>query len=210
MADADKIISRVKRRLGRTRADNDIEILDEMEAFQDFIEQGPTMPWFLLENFDQTTPQAAGVEILTELVPADFLREFRAYGLYVYDDEGKKKACKKEDYEFVMAQTTMSGQNTPYYALLGDEILIRPTYDEEKTYGMWYYKSEDAVAAGESNGYTENLSEYMISWVAHQIGLGIESPKIQQLAQQGTVAHKRFISNTIAREEANVRRVMGD
>ena len=212
MATGQEIADRIKRRLARTRATGiDDTILEELKQAQTDLENGATMPWFLLQRFEQVTPQAADTELLTELPPTDFLRLYQDLGVFMIDSDGKRQPCVREDYDMWIQKTSSTSFSTPWYTVLdAGQIFVRPAPTVTRTFGMWYYRRDTTLTLGTDNDFTVELTGLILSMAGEAVALGIESPRTPWFTQQIPIHRKAFIARNTAMEEANRERIMGD
>lgn len=204
-----EIAQAIKFRLQRTRQPGlDDDIIFEANRACKKYESKVTLPWFLLRTVVENTP--ADAETLVDIPPVNFLREFEDYPLSMQMEDGSYRECFKEDIGVVIRQTCLSMYDTPFYALVGNEIITRPVQTEEKTYKFLYYARSDAlVNVASTNVWVEHAEPLLIGEVGEAVAASLGSPKIQLFSALKMEAYADLWKTNTARTEAAIRRVLG-
>lgn len=225
MSTIDELETRIGRRLRRgvgAGTNLRIEIIDELVAAQVKLEEGPTLPWFLL---DRKTKVVTGVhsEVLLTTDFADFLRVWDGgRGLEVLDpnvtdvDEEPYKVVPFDDDLTVVLQKH-SGSVTDSVTLPkiafqeGDTIFIRQEQKIDRTYRLHaYWKDPTVPATGVTTLWSINFSDLLMNMAGREIAWTLRDDASQtRFTEDLTLARSNFIRAVAARADAGQEHEMG-
>lgn len=204
----DDLFSLLSQRLGN-RADLISRMETEVQLLQDTVlEQHAWLPWFLETEIATATTTVGDERVL---LPVDFLIEIEEEALWVYVDteENPYSALKKMPYDAMIAR--YPGPGRPYaYALGGNYFLLRYIPDAEYIVKMRYMAKDDALTTNIQNKWLKFASDVVLA----ELGIVFAEKHMQhfELAQtfraDATAAWNRLYSVHVARQEANLSRVM--
>lgn len=203
-------VARIQERFGFT-TNLDTEIVAALQDSQAELEQEVELPWFLISEISSITTTAAEERIP---VPTDFLREVDGDALWYYNstataDEDKWVELGKDKTDFLRA--TLPGSGPPEaYSLQGEQFRIFPTPDDTYTIKLVYYKQDQVLTSNVENQWLKYASDLMIG----EAGVKIAIARRDQAAMQFfssllTRARTRLVQASQAREDSNMRYVMG-
>lgn len=159
MATINDLVSRIKYRLSRQQDSSiDARIVAELVAAQESLENGTTLPWFLLT---QSSFEVVGAHDSFSLLNYPrFLRTAEDdYGFRVEDvtraDETLLKLQKQDTFEKLIEYRSGYADASTYpetYCVLGNTIHVRLKQVVSRTYYLSYYQKDITVPA--ANGST--------------------------------------------------------
>lgn len=133
------------------RRNLDAEIKTQLAHAQINLEQGPTLPWFLLSEVNSTLTTTGGRRIIK---PTDFIREYEEGALWYAPDDRDEIGLEKADNDFLMSYYGTTAEGEPAaYSLDGNYFKIYPLPDDQYVIKLLYYK-HDAPISGLSEDDT--------------------------------------------------------
>jgi hypothetical protein len=216
----DDLIRTVLGRLGNRQNDVALQAVavDEWQLVQSVkLEGADFKPWFLLSALEETT-LVAGDERLS--LPTRFLMEYDEGALFWRPTPADTwLPIPKFDLDYASARNPGLG-HPQSYSIVGNKFIISPTPDLAYEVAMRYYKSEPAIsgtylqpdAVVTSNQWTTLGAD----WALNELGVVLAGfhTRDQEAASgflaQAQAAKQRLLTETIARQEANADRQMGE
>lgn len=206
-------IARVQQGLG-FRSDKATEILRALRDAQTLLEQGQTMPWWLLAP-GQTLVGTADVATVT--LPPEFLR-FDDEAAIVYSDASLTPASYEvELYDYAdwaalgrdpTTGTPESGHGRRL-ALVGKTLYVGPTPTVAFTLtASWYEAAADLadVGDGDSNAWLTNGPMILIGLAGAAVAADLEYPAaVSKFEEMYQVANARMIADEEARKGRSYR-----
>lgn len=198
----------LKQRLGRYTAGTvefDEHMLDEIQAAQLRLEDGPELPWFLKER-RSTFQTAAGQEYVN--ITNDFirLRDEHEIPVQIYHD-GQWKQIHVYTYAQMWSNTSGTGLPTAA-AIDGPRLVLSPIPDKVYSLKLGYYSKEPLPQPGLviTNGWLEWAMDLLIAEAG--VILAMNYLKNQEAAamfeKQRVTAKKRLTEQNIAYEVGGV------
>lgn len=207
--DRDDIVTTVLSRLGRQESNAYMVEAAERELglIQQKLEGDPFLPWFLVS--DVTAIAIVAAESETAL-PADFLREFDDYPVYIYtstDSEDTLKRLIKDDFDILETEYPVGSAVVAEpikYAVVGGDFVWFPVPDDNYV-GVWrYYKKATALSDSVlENEWTANAADLLVA----ELGEVMAAMKKDQFwlakfAADKAAARHRLLSFDEARKQA--------
>jgi len=197
-------VSRIKYRLSRQQdASIDTRIVAELVAAQEALENGTTLPWFLLT---QSSFEVVGAhDNFSILNFPNFLRTAEDdFGFRVEDltrtDETVLKLQKQDTFEKMLQYRSgyADASTLPEtYCVLGNTIHVRLKQVVSRTYWLSYYRKDATVpAAGNSTLWSTNVpdllaaeagtmvAQYLRDREAIQLFAGLRSAKFAEMLRR--------------------------
>lgn len=201
----DQIITLVLGRLGNRTSDSVLTAAAvlEIQALQEWYEQQPELPWFLMS--EASTNATVSGENRIQL-PANFLLEPEEGALWYVDSDGTRHELAKADYDDVVlaSQGDPSGPPT-MYAIRGLYFYLGPVPDAVYTIEMIYLKKGELLDTNIENVWTKNASQLMIAGLGRVLAGDHlhNAPLAERYARNEAGAWKALLDQTTAREMAN-------
>ncbi len=170
MATINDLVSRIKYRLSRQQDSSiDARIIAELVAAQEALENGTTLPWFLLT---QQEYEAVGPHDNFSLSNyPDFLRiseddyGFRVENLNSETGETLVKLTRQDTYEKMITYSGGTADDTTFpntYCVLGTMIHVRMKQIVTRKYFLSYYRKDSTIpAAGNSTLWSINVPDLL-------------------------------------------------
>lgn len=188
-------------------------VLAEMRAAQLRLERMPSLPWFLLTSDLQVLgPTVTGQSYIA--LPVDFLMEEEDEDIYIYDstaDTGEQYISLQKATSDI-AQDQFQGSDQPkYYSLIGEKLIFQPTPNAAYALRWRYYAADDTLTLE-----TENLwTKYAPLLIGAHAGVALatamgNSNALTLFNADLTIETSRIVKETVARQEANRSRTMGE
>lgn len=220
MATIDQTIVRVARRLRRgaaTGTNLHAEIIDELVAAQDKLEEGATLPWFLqIEEEEIQSANTETIDTVAELTDT-FIRFLDDDPLLFLDPDAEAGAELSEvtqNSEFrIMKQRFPETGNIPKeFVLIGKDIFIRPIPTQAITYTVRFYRKDPtAPAEGATTLWSTNFSDLLMNMAGKEIAWTLrDDAAFARFERDLAEARSAYIKAVIARENAGQVHVMGD
>jgi len=219
MATIDSIVTRIGRRLRRgvlTGTNLNTEIIDELVAAQDKLEEGATLPWFLKHK--ESEPANANVEIIDVVI--DLTATFIRFGddePLVYTDptgDADEKVVLPQNSELLIMKQRFPGTGDipKEFTLLGSEVILRPIPTQAITYQFRFLRKDPTVPAeGETTLWSTHFSDLLMNKAGMEIAWTLrDETAAQRFERDLVIATSNFIKAVTAREEAGQVHIMGD
>lgn len=220
MATIDKIVVRIGRRLRRgvTAGSNlHTEVIDELVAAQDKLEEATTLPWFL--QHEETEAQDANVEtidIVSELV-ATFIRFLDDDPLLFLDPAANAGAelseiTQNSEFRIMKQRFPETGAIPKEFVLIGKDIFLRPIPTQAITYTVRFYRKDPtAPEEGAVTLWSTNFSDLLMNMAGMEIAWTLrDEMALGRFERDLASARSNFIKVVAAREAAGQVYVMGD
>lgn len=225
MSTIDELVTRMGRRLRRgvgSGTNLHTEIIDELVHAQEKLEDGPTLPWFLLRR---PTLDVAGVHAVVPLT-GNFLDFIRIWdggrGLEVLDpnitdaDTEPYKIIPLDDDLTVVLQK-QSGSVTdsitlPKIAFLeGEQFFIRQEQKIDRTYRLHaYFKDPTPPAEGATTLWSKFFGDLLMNMAGREVAWTLRDEASEvRFEKDLNVARSQFIRAVAARADAGQEHVMG-
>lgn len=217
----DQVIEIILQRCGQRQDDVVLQAacVSEMALVQETIlEQADFKPWFLLSEYHHTIVNTTDTRLP---LPPNFLEEHDEGTVWVRDLTQSPVWFKvsKDDQDHLEEKYGDAPGMPKEYSIVGNYINLFPLPDKHYNIRMRFYerqpqlltpyKTEQAV---EENAWLRHAAD----WIMSETGAIVAEQYAKDKATgdafrlQATEARKRVYSQTIAREEANRSRSMGD
>lgn len=225
MATIDQIETRIGRRLRRKVGVGTTlrtEIIDELVAAQVKLEEGPTLPWFLLVRKVKTV---AGVhsEVTLDTDFANFIRVWDGgRGLEVLDpsvtdvDEEPYKVVPFDDDLTVVLQkqsgSVAESITLPKIAFQeGDTIFVRQEQKIGRTYRLHaYWKDPTVPATGATTLWSTNFADLLMNMAGREMAWTLRDDAAEARFEKDlAIARSNFIRAVAARADAGQEHEMG-
>jgi len=213
----DDAIELILARLGQRQNDEALQsaAVLEMNLAQKQLERGAFKPWFLLSELRDTVTQA-GEERLA--LPADYLQEAENGALWLVQN-GVRTELVKTDYELGLQQYPNAGVPKKY-SLNGKYLRLHPTPDAVYSLQSQFFVSQPLITVAYNptvHGTDTNAwLTYAEDWLIAETGKALAAAYTRDtelaviFGGMATEARTRVMTDTVAREEANYQRSMGD
>lgn len=225
MSTIDKVVVRIGRRLRRgvgIGTNLETEIIDELVHAQEKLEDGPTLPWFLL---DRKTKTVVGVhsEVTLDTDFVDFIRVWDGgRGLEVLDSSITSADAEKfkiipfdDDLTVVLQKQSGSVTNDitlPKIAFQeGDTIFIRQEQKIDRTYRLHaYWRDPTPPATGATTLWSKNFADLLMNMAGREIAWTLRDDASEARFEKDlNVARTQFIRAVAARADAGQEHEMG-
>lgn len=195
------------------RSDQADAIVRRLTRVQTLLEQGRTLPWFLVEE-DKAISVLAGADVT---LPTDFIREIEfGKGLYFLPTSTPTRPYFLQKMTLAEAQTVYAdptSATTPSaraYVLRGSRFQLFPPLDADTTFYFDYYKHAEALDANIENVWLANAPYLLIGNAGASFARTLDNKEalaeFQELAQ---TAWESMFKENILRELANRQLVLG-
>lgn len=218
--DRDTAVGLVRKRLGNLQGTFlDADIITEMQLQQDTLERGPTLPWFLLSQRNDTYTTVGEERIA---LPVDFLREYEDGCLFYFNEsynpavdssDGPWRGLEKDSWDALKLAYQVRTGPPEKYALSDGYFRIFPLPDEAYLLRMIYYQKGSSL----STNVTDNVwltfaPDLLIAQTAQVIAnLYLQNAALaERLKAEVMEAKGNLLRNIVAREMANLESTMGD
>jgi hypothetical protein len=159
----DAAVTLIQNRLGQ-RSGLDTQIVDEMQAAQERLEQEAALPWFLLTQEDIVI--SASPFALSGLT-ASFLREVdtdNPLWRQSTTDSADWEPVIKDSYDALRYETSLNGTGTPrYYTLYGDSLYLFTAPDTSYTFRYLFYQKAAVLSSNIENVWLASASGLLVS-----------------------------------------------
>jgi hypothetical protein len=218
----DEIITLVLSRLGNRENDKRLQricVLECKNIQEDILEQAFFKPWFLLSELEytQTTVNDARVAL-----PAYFLEEYEEGSLlYRPDPTQPWTPLAKGEMDVIKEWNRLTGVPpgvATNYSIVGEEFVLGSVPTVSYQLAMRYYKRQPLIPedfgvpkAAEGNKWTDLAPE----WYQCELGSVVSAFHVRDQEAAASFkarageARDRLYTQHVAREEANMSRVMG-
>lgn len=219
----DQLIELVLARLGQRQNDTKLQAIavQEQQLVQTVTLEGADFkPWFLLSEFEQTVVAAGEYKVS---LPQRFLEEWEEGALYYLSDSSdptSQVAIPKNDWDYLKGRYPGSSLVPQGYAIAGTYFLLAPALSQSLTMQMRYYKRElvmdDAYKAPTPLVPTNKWTQYASDWFMAELGMVLakyhtrDDDAFAKFQLDAAAAKKRIYVETVARQEANADRQMGE
>lgn len=216
--------NRVKRRLGRRGMTITTEFLDEMIAAQEQLEKSGALPrWLKANSGDEVT--VAGLTILTNLPPSDFIRVYDDQALVFDDVDGNERRAIRLDTRNQLVSKRNNFQDTSvvgntvhrdiYWFLDEDnatpQIEITPTQTRDVTFRLSYYAADTILDGLNTNNWCAFEPELISGMAGFQLACWLRDDRAKQLFDvQWQTARRRMVNQIESDEWGDTDLVMGD
>lgn len=208
----DDAVADIQERLG-FRTDLQESIIRRMQMTQRLLEQGRTLPWFLIEE-DQTlavTAEDPSVEL-----PAGFIREvdYKKGSLYYVPTSGVNPAptfLRKMALDEARTQyRDLTGDRPAVYSLRSTSIYLFPIPTTGFDLKLDYYKRDDELTTNIENKWLANAPDVLIGHAGASMADTIKNSSAKiEFEQLGKVALQSMLNENILRETANRVYILG-
>lgn len=141
----DEMVAHLASMLGNVGDTLDSQALTELKLAQIQAERGPVLPWFLVQQTQDST--VAEQENLA--FPTGFLRAVESGHLFITSTAGVKTRLRRKDYDYLQGKYSGSASGQPvYYAALGSQFYFFPTPDVAYTITFFAYTADDVLESG--------------------------------------------------------------
>lgn len=203
----DEAVAEIKEGLG-FRTDLDERIIAHLRRVQGLLEQGKTLPWFLIvESFPLVVPAGASAAL-----PEGFIREVDyGNGLY-YTGTGNgaifltKRSLDEAHIQFGTAATA----GNPKVYVLGSGFRLFPPLAVGTTLYFDYYKHAADLATNNANSWLDNAPYVLVGNAGVSIASVLDNARAVKLfTDLSNAATSALRKEIILREEANRARILG-
>lgn len=207
--DRDTAVLRVADGLG-FKTGMDARIVLRMQEAQRYLEQGKTLPWFLIEE-DDTLTLAEGENSVA--LPEDFLRETDE-GLMRYTPTGYTYPTyvKRRDFDDSMdAYSDVAPAGPKVYVVRKASLYFFPSADRAYTLTWSYYKRGALLSAGDTeNEWLEFAPEVLIAETGKRMARDLrDAGALQLFTDMYSEARDALYREMIVRELASGPSQMG-
>ena len=170
--------TRTKRRLGRPGMTITTEFLDEMIAAQERLEKGPQLPKFLKKTTANEST-AAGLVILTNLPPADFIRVYDDQALVYDDDGGQERLAIRLDTRNQLISKKNEGISGEIFWFLKSqtEIEIAPAQTVARIFRLTYYAADVVLTGANSNLWCSEEGEQIMGEAGRELSIWLRDDR---------------------------------
>jgi len=204
----DEAVDIIKGRLARSgNTAMDDYVIGELKLAQTTLEEGATLPWFLLTELSSYVG-TIGEERVP--VPDDFLMECEEGSLWIVQDDGTSKGLPKDDYAALLAAYSTAG--TPIsYALLGEYFRVLPVPTAVETYKRIYYGAATALTTNIENVWLKHSPKLMIGIAGEAVARYVRDfNAVGLFKQDASDAWNALVMKNEARLHSNREYMMGD
>ncbi|NIS77756.1 MAG: hypothetical protein GTO00_09120 [Deltaproteobacteria bacterium] len=204
----DNAVSLIQQGLG-FRSDLSTQIITMMQYVQeDVLEERPTLPWFLLEEFSEAETTANEERLL---LPADFLGEYEEGTLWLYtptaDPGDQWQDIPKDFLDNIKTGETGSPEA---YALTNKYFRLAPIPDAVYKIKMVYYKKGQSLATNIENEWLANAGDLLINLTGQYMAEDVGNDKaLAKFNARVVTAEDRFFRENEERKHTNMRYIIG-
>jgi hypothetical protein len=171
VATTDQLVSRLRRRLTRLTTNIDATILDELAAAQTWLEDRPTLPFFLLTSF---TPTLTGETLNLLTMSPNYIRLADDDPVRVQDTSlvyPWVKLSKDDTLEVLYSRELGTTTSYPlYYAQHGFDLYFRAIPATPQTIRVRCYQRVSTVpVAGNSTLWTTHAGDLLMSVAGREV-----------------------------------------
>ena len=219
MATIDGIVTRIGRRLRRgvvSGSNMQTEILDELVAAQDKLEEAPTLPWFLQHAEEEIQPaDTETIDVEAEL-DASFIRFLDDDPLLFLDPSGNSpelfEVTQNSEFRIMKQRFPGPGDDPKEFVLIGKDIFVRPIPTQAITYTVRFYRKDPTVPAeGATTLWSTNFSDLLMNMAGKEIAWTLrDDAAFARFEKDLGIAKNEFVKVVAARENAGQVHEMGD
>lgn len=212
MASIDELVSRIKVRLSRQQDSGiDARIRVELAAAQESLEDGVTLPWFLLTQQSYTVAGAHEAFSLSNF--PGFIRIAEDdFGLRVEDlsrlDETLVRLTKQDTYGQLLRYASGYADATvlpEHYCVLGNTIHIRLKQAVSRTYHLSYYQNDATVPiSGATTLWSANVPELLTAAAGVKVARYLrDDVSFQLFESERRAAYAEMVKRSQALQDAD-------
>ena len=213
----DDAVELILARLGQRQNDAALQAAAvlEMNLAQKQLERGAFKPWFLLSELRDVVTEAGEERIA---LPTDYLQESENGALWLVQN-GVRAELRKTDYDLGLQQYPLPGVPKKY-SLNGRYLRLHPTPDDIYSLQSQFFVSQPQITVAynaTTHGTDTNAwLTYAEDWLIAETGKALAATYTRdtELAAifggMAAEARTRIMTETVAREEVNYQRSMGD
>jgi hypothetical protein len=178
---------------------------------QERLETDAFLPWFLISTEQSLTLTATNRSVA---LPADFLREWDQFPVYLYDATQADPYTRLNKDEFDVLESKYAGASGPpaEYALNGVSLEFFPTPKAGAT-ARWKYYQEQAPLSDAilDNAWTANATDLLVAELTTIMAAYKQNDYWSKKGANDIVmARRRLIAFHLAREQESRDATMGD
>ena len=202
--------ARLRRRFGG-RTDIDTQIVDALNDAIIELEEGPVMPWFLMEDKQDLVVSANTNSVA---LPSDFLVESQEVDSTYYRDSSNRWRALAKDTLSALIRADMGTAETPsHYALSGTLLYVFPTPTKETTLRLIYFRRSEILDpdANEINEWTEYAPLLVMTRAGARLAQELRYADVRtEFESEFITRYDNLRRMNIAREQANLDMPMGE
>ena len=147
----------ISNRLGQ-RTGLDTQIISELQAAQQRLEEEVELPWFLIKDTTlSTTPASRKVDL-----PVGFLLEVDDMPLSYLAADGSQTPLGKEDFDVLHLAYKETTGSPKAYSLVGEQLQLFPIPDAGYSLPFYYYGQDTVLSTDVENGWLRYASQAII------------------------------------------------
>jgi hypothetical protein len=204
----DVAVTRIGDGLG-FRRDLDATIVQRLQEAQRNLEQGKSLPWFLIRE-DHTINLGAGNPSVA--LPADFLREVDYETMRWTESLGPRvNFVKRRIFDDALMSYAMAGATGPQvYALRETSLYFLPIPDKNYTLTWSYYHKGVTLEQNVENEWLAHAPELLIGFAGARIARDLRDEQAAELfTAMYNEARTAFVAEMAIRETAREGSAMG-
>jgi len=192
-----------------TKLDN--AIIDALQQAQSDLEQGATLPTWIITYDDTSIAGVAGVN--NAALPASFLREVEDEPLFLLDEDGNE-TYELERGEYNQLRSVWRGitsRSTPYaYARRSNEIVVFPTPNVDWTLKWGFYAKQTLLDNDVENAWLKNVPYLMIAMAGLKVAADLQDVAATAKFQALFNRHNgKYLADIVVDEMAGRTFIMG-
>lgn len=191
-------VSRIQQGLG-FRTDLETQIISALQEHQTFLEQGKTLPWFLLQE-DQSLSITSGSQDVA--LPTDFLRVSEDTGIYYTDSDNERvDLVNRPEKEARQYYEDYDAGGPLAYVVRKDTIRVYPVPDDDYTLTWSYFKRADLLSTNIENAWLANAPYLLIAGAGILLATDLrDSAAVQTFTAMYQTAQTNLNNEVAARE----------
>lgn len=210
----DDAVALIKQGLG-FRSDLDAEIVTQMRFQQEeILEQGATLPWFLLSA---VASLATVADTETIALPSDFLLEYEEAALWFFDttqvDDEQWVVMSKTFIDETKTSATATWTDSdvkPTYSIVNKLIYLSPIPDAVFALRIIYYAQDTQLTSNITNLWLTHAADLLIAKTGLALAEDIENDKAAlKFENRLQRADARLGAENEVRQHTQMRYVMG-
>lgn len=220
MASINGLVTRIARRTRRsatTGSNFHGEIIDELVAAQNKLEEGATLPWFLqVEEEEAQTANAETIDTVAELANV-FIRFLDDDPLLYLDPAAASGAelveiVQNSEFRIMKQRFPRTGLIPKEFVLIGKDIFLRPIPTQALTYTVRFFRKDPTVPAEDATTlWSKNYSDLLMNMAGKEIAWTLRDFDVESKFEKDlAIAYSQYIKSVTARENAGQVHVMGD
>jgi hypothetical protein len=199
----DEAVAEVRKGLGFRPSETSLNdnIVAELKAAQRDLEQGKSLPWFLLqENVSVTLPAGN----YTIPLPVGFIREEESQPLrYIEENDRQVRVVRRVLWDAISAYRHAAPGAPKVYVILNTTVYFLPPTDKNYNFFWSYYKTDTVLTTNITNQWLTFAPDLMIGEAGRRIAMKLrDSEAIAVFDSMRKDARVALFAEQVVRDES--------